>query len=64
MLHTWCVTHLVSTLCMRTVPHKPLLPAFPGRSKAQSSATITMSTLTPWFRACSAASPKLRRSPV
>ena len=51
-------SHLL-TLCMMTVPHKPLLPAVLSTlDKAQSSFTITISTFIPSCFARSAAIPK------
>lgn len=53
------------TLWIRTVPHKPLLPAvLSDEVKAQSSPTTTMLTLSPSAFALSAARPKLSLSPV
>lgn len=53
------------TLWIRTVPHKPLLPAVLSDDiRAQSSPTTTMLTLSPSAFALSAARPKLSLSPV
>lgn len=55
---------LQRTLCIKTVPHKPLRPALLSLLvNAQSSPTTTISTLIPCDFATSAAFPKFKRSP-
>mmetsp|Transcript_4326 Transcript_4326/g.17238 ORF Transcript_4326/g.17238 Transcript_4326/m.17238 type:complete len:225 (-) Transcript_4326:502-1176(-) len=54
-----------ATLCTKSVPANPRLPATPsGGGSAQSSPTTTISTLYPSSLARSAARPKFKRSPV